>query len=117
MKTTTTKPKGTATPKATLKVKAKPASVRLDIRTDEDWKVLVAHASALEGVSVADFIRASVKHAAQEVVHTHQLTLLAIGDSTRFEDTLANPPAPSSKLKELFDSYAEKVSAGKVLLA
>lgn len=78
---------------------SKAAKVRLEARISQETKALVQKAADLEGLTLTDFVIASVQSAAHEVIKQHQILYLTAEDSDAFVEALVNPPEPNEALK------------------
>jgi uncharacterized protein (DUF1778 family) len=71
---------------------------RLEARVNADIKALWQKAADLEGVTLTDFVIASVQAAAYRVIEQHQTLKLSVEDAEAFVEAILNPPQPSDAL-------------------
>ncbi len=74
------------------------AMARLEARVNPDIKALWQKAADLQGVTLTDFVIASVQAAACKIVEQHRTLKLSLEDSEAFVETLLNPPRPNDAL-------------------
>ncbi len=74
------------------------ASARLEARINPEIKALWQKAADLEGVTLTDFVIASVQAAAHKTIEQHQTLKLSIEDSEAFVEAVLNPPQASDAL-------------------
>ena len=86
-------------------------SARLEARTTRAQKELFEKAAALEGRSLTDFVIASVRNAALEVIREHEAFRLDVRDSEVFVTALLSNATPGTKLKAAARRYKERTSA------
>jgi uncharacterized protein (DUF1778 family) len=71
---------------------------RLEARVNSEIKALWQKAADLEGVTLTDFVIASVQAAACRVIEQHQTLKLGVEDAEAFVEAILNPPQPSDAL-------------------
>jgi uncharacterized protein (DUF1778 family) len=71
---------------------------RLEARVNSEIKALWQKAADLEGVTLTDFVIASVQAAACRVIEQHQTLKLSVEDAEAFVEAILNPPQPSDAL-------------------
>lgn len=74
------------------------AMARLEARVNPDIKALWQKAADLKGVTLTDFVIASVQAAACKIVEQHRTLKLSLEDSEAFVEALLNPPVPNDAL-------------------
>ncbi|MBW4586918.1 DUF1778 domain-containing protein [Aetokthonos hydrillicola Thurmond2011] len=74
------------------------AIARLEARVNPEIKALWQKAADLEGVTLTDFVIASVQAAAYKVIEQHQTLKLSVEDAEAFVEAILNPPQPSDAL-------------------
>jgi uncharacterized protein (DUF1778 family) len=74
------------------------AMARLEARVNPDIKALWQKAADLQGVTLTDFVIASVQAAACKIVEQHRTLKLSLEDSEAFVEALLNPPRPNDAL-------------------
>ncbi|BAZ14451.1 hypothetical protein NIES4071_62950 [Calothrix sp. NIES-4071] len=89
---------GTNTPKA---------MARLEARVNPEIKALWQKAADLEGVTLTDFVIASVQAAACKTIEQHQTLKLSMEDSQAFVEALLNPPQASDALVAAAKHYKQ----------
>ena len=82
---------------------------RLEARVSPDLKALLQRAADLQGRSLTDFVLESARHAAEAVIHEHEVITLSARDSRAFVEALLNPPAPNERLRAAFARYQQEV--------
>jgi len=73
-------------------------TARLEARVNPEIKALWQKAADLEGVTLTDFVIASVQAAAFRVIEQHQTLKLSVEDAEAFVEAILNPPQPSEAL-------------------
>lgn len=75
-----------------------PAMARLEARVNPEIKSLWQKAADLEGVTLTDFVIASVQAAAYKTIEKHQTLKLSVEDAEAFVEAILNPPQPADAL-------------------
>lgn len=78
---------------------------RLEARVTAEQKALIAHAAALEGRSITDFVLTSVQDAAKRAIAEHDVIQLSVRDSKAFVEALLNPREPGARMRERVAAY------------
>ncbi|MCB4801218.1 uncharacterized protein (DUF1778 family) [Methylobacterium brachiatum] len=78
---------------------------RLEARVTAEQKALVAHAAALEGRSITDFVLTSVQDAAKRAIAEHEVIQLSVRDSRAFVEALLAPREPSERMRDRVATY------------
>ncbi|MCJ2093424.1 DUF1778 domain-containing protein [Methylobacterium sp. J-072] len=78
---------------------------RLEARVTAEQKALVAHAAALEGRSITDFVLTSVQDAAKRAIAEHEVIQLSVRDSRAFVEALLAPRDPSERMRDRVATY------------
>jgi uncharacterized protein (DUF1778 family) len=73
-------------------------TARLEARVNPEIKALWQKAADLQGVTLTDFVIASVQEAAYKVIQQHQTLKLSLEDAEAFVEALQNLPKPSDSL-------------------
>ncbi|MEA5628314.1 DUF1778 domain-containing protein [Nostoc sp. UHCC 0251] len=73
-------------------------TARLEARVNPEIKALWQKAADLQGVTLTDFVIASVQEAAYNVIQQHQTLKLSLEDAEAFVEALQNLPKPSDSL-------------------
>lgn len=94
----------------TAKQPAKPTTERLEARVPTQIKELIGRAASLEGVSLTDFVIASLQKSAAEVVREHEVLNLSVKDSAAFAKAMLAAPEPSPKLTQAFARHRQNVT-------
>jgi uncharacterized protein (DUF1778 family) len=89
----------------------KPVTERLEARVPRPIKSLIDRAAALEGLSITDYVIATLERDAAKVVHEHEILHLTTADSQSFAKSMISPPKPGSALKSAFARHAKAVTA------
>ncbi|MCJ2124668.1 DUF1778 domain-containing protein [Methylobacterium sp. J-077] len=78
---------------------------RLEARVTAEQKALVAHAAALEGRSITDFVLTSVQDAAKRAIAEHEVIQLSVRDSRAFVEALMAPRQPNERMRTRVATY------------
>jgi uncharacterized protein (DUF1778 family) len=71
---------------------------QLEASVSPEIKALWQKAADLEGVTLTDFVIASVQAAACKIIEQHQTLKLSLEDSEALVEAILNPPQPSEAL-------------------
>jgi len=82
---------------------------RIHIRSSTEEKREFEEAAALEGEELSEFLRKSARMRAKKVLEEHNKITLSNRDRDVFLEALANPPKPSSTLKQAMKRYRSNV--------
>lgn len=96
-------------PDTTTKRPAKPTTERLEARVPAPIKDLIGRAASLEGVTLTDFVIATLQKSAAEVVREHEVLNLSVRDSAAFAKTMLAPPKPNRKLTQALARHQQSV--------
>ena len=88
----------------------RPVTERLEARVPQPIKSLIDRAAALEGMSITDYVIATLERDAAKVVYEHEILQLTTADSQSFAKAMISPPKPNRALKSLFARHAETVT-------
>ncbi len=91
---------------------SKGKSERIDIRLNSEHKDALMRASALEGLSLSDFILLRSLEAAREVIQQHAVITLSPSDLERFARALDEDAAPNEALKRAAERYLAREHEG-----
>ena len=94
----------------TAKRPAKPTTERLEARVPAPIKALIAHAASLEGVTLTDFVVATLQRRAAEVVREHEVLNLSVRDSAAFAKAMLAAPNLNPKLIQAFARHRQSVT-------
>jgi uncharacterized protein (DUF1778 family) len=83
---------------------------RLDLKLSAADKRLFAQAAAIEGISMAAFVRLAAKQRAAESIQREQQLSLSQRDFTAFHAAIAEPFAPTPALQEAMEQARTRVS-------
>jgi len=83
---------------------------RLEARVNPKIKSLLQKAADLEGLTLTDFVIASVQVAAIATIQKHQTLKLSLEDSEAFVDALLNPPLPNQALLAAAVRYQQTIN-------
>jgi uncharacterized protein (DUF1778 family) len=78
---------------------------RIDIRLSSDHKAALSKASALQGLSLSDFIITRSLDAANEVIRKHSVITLSPADLERFARAIEQDAEPNESLKKAAERY------------
>jgi uncharacterized protein (DUF1778 family) len=84
-------------------------TARLEARVNPEIKALWEKAADLEGVTLTDFVIASVQAAAYKVIEQHQTLKLSLEDGEAFINAILNPPKPNEALIEAVLHYNQVI--------
>ena len=82
---------------------------RMNFRTKPRIKATIQQAAALSGVDDSVFTMSAAYKAAQEVIQAHEVTVLSPSDHAVFFEALDNPPEPTERLREAFETHKQRV--------
>jgi len=88
-------------------MKRETKTVRVEQRIRPSVKARIAQAASLLGVDESTFISSAAYREAEEVISSHQRTVLSPEDTARILAALDNPPEPTPALKAAFRKYAK----------
>lgn len=94
----------------TAKRPAKPTTERLEARVPAPIKALIGRAASLAGVTLTDFVIATLQRSAAEVVREHEVLNLSVRDSAAFAKTMLAAPRPNRKLTRAFAHHRQNVT-------
>lgn len=83
---------------------------RLETRISPEQKDVIVRAAEVKGQSLTDFVVQSAYQAAQEALARQRQWELSEEDARLFVDTLMNPPAPNTALREAARRSKERFS-------
>lgn len=83
---------------------------RLEARVDHEQKTFFQKAASLRGVSLKEFMVASMREAAVRTFEEHELVLSA-NDQQIFVDVLMNPPKPNDALRAAARNYFARLAS------
>jgi len=84
---------------------------RLEARVTPEQKAILAHAAALEGRSLTDFVVSSAQQAALRAIQVHESIAMGRRDREAFVSALLNPPTPGRKLRTAARRLRDKAEA------
>lgn len=82
---------------------------RLDLKLSAADKQLLAQAAAIEGLSMAAFVRLAARQRAAEAIQREQQMLLSQRDFTAFHAAIGQPFAANSELQAVMDQAHTRV--------
>jgi uncharacterized protein (DUF1778 family) len=88
---------------------------RVDFRTTPEVKSLIERAAAMNGMTVSEFIKATVVEKSREVIERHETRILSDRDRDVFLALLDSPSEPNEALRAAADRFRKAVE-DKVLL-
>ncbi|WP_254929060.1 DUF1778 domain-containing protein [Cyanobium sp. T1B-Tous] len=83
---------------------------RLDLKLSAADKQLLAQAAAIEGVTMAAFVRLAAKQRAAEAIRRDQEISLSQRDFKAFHAAIARPFEPNAALREALEQACTRVS-------
>jgi len=89
---------------------AKQTTERLEARVPLPIKELIGRAASLEGLTLTDFVIATLQKGAAEVVREHDILSLTAKDSEAFARTMLAAPKPNRKLTQVFARHRKNVT-------
>ena len=87
---------------------SRPLTERLEARIDPEQKTFFQRAAALRGVSLKEFMVASMREAAVKTIQEHEWVLSA-REQEILVDVLTNPPEPNAALRTAAEDYFKLV--------
>ena len=99
-----------ASPARSIRSKPRTLSERLEARVDPEQKTFFQRAATLRGVSLKEFMVASMREAAVKTIEEHELVLSA-KEQQIFVDMLMNPPKPNDALRRAADDFFGRVAS------
>lgn len=82
---------------------------RLDLKLSAADKQLLAQAAAIEGLSMAAFVRLAARQRAAEAIQREQQMLLSQRDFTAFHAAIGQPFAANAELQAVMDQAQTRV--------
>ena len=82
------------------------ASERIEARVTAKQKRLFERAAKLEGVTLTDFVIASMQRAATRIIQEQAMLQLTERDQRAFIKALLHPPEPNEALRKAARAYA-----------
>jgi len=83
---------------------------RLDLKLSAADKQLFAQAAAIEGLSMAAFVRQAAKQRAAEAIQREQQLALSQREFTAFQAAISQPFSPNLALQEALEQARTRVS-------
>ena len=80
---------------------------RLEARVTAEQKTLIAHAAALQGRTVTDFVLTSVRDAARRAIEEHRSLALSVRDQRAFVEALLHPHPVNDRLRDTVRRYRD----------
>lgn len=90
-----------------MRTQAAMKSERIDLRTTQEDKRLLARAAEFEQSDLTSYILSKILPIARKTVRQAELLTLSARDSAHVLDLLEHPPEPSSALEKAFRRLAE----------
>lgn len=84
---------------------------RFDARLNEDQKLLVQRAAALEGRTMTDFVLHSAEAAAERTIEKRAMLILTARETEAFADAILHPAEPGPVLRKAAREYRQKTAA------
>jgi uncharacterized protein (DUF1778 family) len=98
-----------ASPARSIRSTPRAQTERLEARVDHELKTFFQRAASLRGVSLKEFMVASMREAAVRTIEEHELLLSANGQQI-FVDMLMNPPEPNDALRAAAGDYFARLA-------
>lgn len=83
----------------------KSKAYRFDARVNEEQKVLIQKAAALEGRTMTDFVLHSAEAAAERTLEKRAMLILSARETESFVDAVLNPRQPGPVLRVAARQY------------
>lgn len=85
---------------------------RMELKTTEDIKDLIAQAATLLGLDSTSFVLGLAAEKAREVLSKHSMVKLSLEGQKRFAELSKNPPQPTAAMKKLknLPDFAQRLS-------
>lgn len=93
----------------------KPKTARVDIRTTPEAREMIAQAAMLQGLTIAEYAKATLTRDAQMVVEQHETRRLSDRDRDLFLQLLDTPPAPNAALRAAAAEFRQAVESGSLI--
>ena len=84
---------------------------RVNLRISDAAKRRIEQAASVEGKTVSGFIVSSALEHAEKAIERHETMALGRADAMRFFEAVANPPAPSDRLRAAMDEHRWRVDS------
>jgi|SRR5580658_2385477 uncharacterized protein (DUF1778 family) len=98
-----------ASPARRIRSTSRTQTERLEARVDRDQKTFFQKAASLRGVSLKEFMVASMREAAVRTIEEHELVLSANAQKI-FVEMLMNPPKPNDALRAAAADYFTRLA-------
>jgi uncharacterized protein (DUF1778 family) len=85
-------------------------SARVGARLAANEKARLQRAADLLGQSLSQFLLASARQAADDVISHHEVIVLSAEDSLIFANAIIDPPPPNERLRAAFADYERRVA-------
>lgn len=95
---------------ASRKLPGAPATERLEARVPTLIKELIGRAASLEGLTLTDYVIATLHKSAAEVVREHEILRLSVKDGQAFASVMLAAPKPNRKLTQAFARHRKSVT-------
>jgi uncharacterized protein (DUF1778 family) len=98
-----------SSPSRRIRSTSRTQTERLEARVDRDQKIFFQEAASLRGVSLKEFMVASMREAAVRTIEEHELVLSA-NEQHIFVEMLMNPPKPNDALRAAAGDYFARLA-------
>ena len=98
-----------ASPARSIRSTPRSQTERLEARVDHEQKTFFQRAASLRGVSLKEFMVASMREAAVRTFEEHELVLSA-NEQQIFVNMLMNPPEPNGALRAAAGDYFARIA-------
>jgi len=82
-------------------------TARLEARVPPDLYALLKRAAELQGQTLAGFVVAAAREAAQKAILEGEIIRLSVKDQRQLVEMLLNPPEPTPALRRAFERRRE----------
>jgi uncharacterized protein (DUF1778 family) len=97
-------------PSARTRSTTRTQTERLEARVAPEQKTFFQRAANLRGVTLKEFMIASMREAAVRTIEEHELVLSA-NEQRTFVDMLMNPPKPNDALRAAAEDFFARVAS------
>jgi uncharacterized protein (DUF1778 family) len=99
-----------ASPARSIRSTPRSQTERLEARVDHEQKTFFQRAASLRGVSLKEFMVASMRDAAVRTFEEQHELVLSANEQQIFVDMLMNPPEPNGALRAAAGDYFARIS-------
>ena len=88
-------------------------SATLHIRLRDEHKSLIEQAASLKGLSLTDYVGTTVLADARASLENERGIRISVEEFARFQEAIANPPAPNDALRAAATEYRQGYVVGE----